>query len=53
MAKCSICNKKIETTFLNKILGTYVKNKKGKRKAICFECQKKFHNKDDLLKNIK
>lgn len=53
MAKCSICSKKIETTFLNKIIGTYIKNKKGKRKAVCFECQKKFQSKEDLLKNIK
>ncbi len=53
MAKCSVCSKKIETTFLNKLLGTYIKNKKGKRKAICFECQKKFPKKEDILKNIK
>lgn len=53
MTKCSICSKKIQVTFLNKLLGTYIKNKKGKRKAVCFECQKKFPSKDSLMKNIK
>lgn len=36
MPKCSKCNKKIETTFLNKLVGTYVK-----KKPVCPECQKK------------
>ena len=51
--KCSICNKSIETTFLNKIIGTYVKDSKGKLHAICFECQKKFTSKEEILKGIK
>ena len=42
--KCEICNKNIETTFMNKILGTYIKNDKGKKHAICFGCQQKFSN---------
>ncbi|MBU4284332.1 MAG: hypothetical protein KJ968_04430 [Nanoarchaeota archaeon] len=50
--KCEICKKKIEETFLKKILGTYVKNGKGKKHAVCFECQKKFSNKEELLKHI-
>ena len=37
--KCSKCKAKIETTFLNKIIGTYVKEK-GKQKVICNKCQK-------------
>jgi len=37
---CAICKKKIEKTFLNKIIGSYVKNEKGKKKAICPTCQK-------------
>jgi len=53
MVKCSICNKKVQTTFLNKLLGTYIKDKKGKKKAVCFECQKKFPDKENLFKNIK
>jgi len=51
--KCSICNKTIETTFLGKIMGTHVKNEKGKLHAVCFECQKKFKNKDEILRAIK
>lgn len=38
--KCDICKKKIEMTFLNKIVGTYVGRGKKKR-VVCSECQKK------------
>ncbi|MBS3097074.1 hypothetical protein J4480_06600 [Candidatus Woesearchaeota archaeon] len=51
--KCSICSKYIETTFLGKMLGTYVKDGKGKLHSICFECQKKFNSKEEILKAIK
>jgi len=51
--KCSVCSKAIETTFLNKILGTYVKNGRGKQHPVCFECQKKFASKEEILKAIK
>ncbi len=34
--KCSVCGKKIETTFLGKIKGTYINGK-----PVCSECQKK------------
>ena len=52
--KCEICSKSIETTFMGKILGTYIKNEKGKKHSICFECQKKFNNnKEKILENIK
>ncbi|MBI2101652.1 hypothetical protein HYT53_03485 [Candidatus Woesearchaeota archaeon] len=51
--KCSICGKSIDTTFLNKILGTYVKDSKGKIYPVCFECQKKFTSKEEILKAIK
>jgi len=50
--KCEICKKKIEETFLKKILGTYVKDEKGKKHAVCFECQKKFPSKEELLKQL-
>jgi len=50
--KCEICKKRIEETFLKKVLGTYVKDKKGKKHAVCFECQKKFPTKEELLKHI-
>lgn len=40
--KCEICKKNIETTFLNKIIGSYVKDKKGKKHMVCPECQQKY-----------
>ncbi|MBS3102419.1 hypothetical protein J4458_03150 [Candidatus Woesearchaeota archaeon] len=51
--KCEICNNKIDETFLGKIIGAYIKDNKGKSHAVCFECQKKFPKKDELLKNLK
>ncbi len=39
--KCTICNKKVEETFLKKPVGTYVRDRKGKRKLVCKECQAK------------
>lgn len=53
MAKCEICNGKIDETFLHKILGTYVKDSKGKKHAICYKCQKIFGDKENLIKNLK
>ena len=32
--KCSICNEKIEETFLGKIMGTFVR-----KKPVCSKCQ--------------
>jgi len=52
MVKCNICGKKIAETFLGKIVGTYIKDKKGKQHVICFECQKKFKTKEEILKNL-
>ena len=37
--KCAICNAKLETTFLDKIVGTFIGKGKNK-KAICPTCQK-------------
>ncbi|MBW3002117.1 MucR family transcriptional regulator [Candidatus Woesearchaeota archaeon] len=50
--KCEICKNKIGETFLNKPLGTYVKDEKGKRHIVCFECQKKLKTKEELLKHL-
>ncbi|MCF7860784.1 hypothetical protein K9M79_00945 [Candidatus Woesearchaeota archaeon] len=41
--KCDICGNKIETTFLRKIVGTYVKRGK-KKKSVCPNCQKTLKN---------
>lgn len=52
--KCSICNKKIEETFMKKIVGTYVKKAESNKKhPVCMDCQKKFKTKEELLKNLK
>jgi len=50
--KCEICKKQIQETFLKKIVGTTVKDKKGKKHSICFECQKKFKTKEKILENL-
>jgi len=51
--KCEICKKKIEQTFLNKILGTQIKDEKGKKHSICKECQKKYkNNKEKILEQL-
>ena len=50
--KCEICKSKIAETFLKKILGTYVKDKKGKKHIVCFECQKKFKTKEEILASV-
>jgi len=49
--KCAICNKKIQTTFLNKMTGTWLKNNKGKKKPVCSQCQKKY-SLEELRKKI-
>ena len=38
--KCDLCKNKIESTFLEKIKGTYVGRGKNK-KVVCASCQKK------------
>lgn len=50
--KCDICKAKIEENFLNKIMGSYVKDAKGKKHVICPECQKKYAEKEEILKNL-
>jgi len=50
--KCAICKKKIEETFLKKILGTYIKDAKGKKRTVCPKCQKKYKTKEEILKKL-
>jgi len=50
--KCEICKNKIGETFLNKPIGTHVKDEKGKRHIVCFECQKKLKTKEEILKHL-
>jgi len=46
MAKCEVCGKKIEETFLKKIKGTYFK-----KKPVCSDCQKKY-KKEEILEKL-
>ena len=48
--KCSLCNTKVETTFLEKVKGTYIK-KNGKLKLMCPACQKQY-TKEEILKKL-
>ncbi|MBU0471873.1 MAG: hypothetical protein KKF65_04560 [Nanoarchaeota archaeon] len=49
--KCDVCGKKVEITFLSKVVGAYMKNDKRKKKLVCSECQKTY-SKKDLLKKL-
>ena len=50
--KCEVCKKTIEETFLKKIIGTYVKDTKGKKHSVCGECQNKLGSKENILKKL-
>jgi len=42
VVKCSVCKGKIEYTFLQKPIGTWIRDKKGKKHVVCSHCQKQF-----------
>tara|TARA_Y100000310_G_scaffold344438_1_gene457204 strand:- start:40 stop:195 length:156 start_codon:yes stop_codon:yes gene_type:complete len=50
--KCKICKKNIEETFLKKIIGTVIKDEKGKKHHICNNCQKSLPTKEEILKKF-
>ncbi|MBW2965129.1 hypothetical protein KY363_06745 [Candidatus Woesearchaeota archaeon] len=50
--KCEICKKKIAETFLEKPIGTYVKDEKGKKHTVCSECQRRFSSKEEILEKL-
>ena len=50
--KCEICNQKIAQTFLGKLLGTYIKDAKGKKHTICKNCQQQFGSKKAILEKL-
>jgi uncharacterized protein with PIN domain len=53
MTKCSICANKIQELFLEKLRGTVVKKEgSSKQYLVCFECQRKFPTKEEMLKKI-
>jgi uncharacterized protein with PIN domain len=54
MVKCNICTNKLADLFLGKVKGTIVKKEgSSKQYNVCFECQKKFPKKEDMLNNLK
>ncbi|MBS3128857.1 hypothetical protein J4410_06975 [Candidatus Woesearchaeota archaeon] len=50
--KCEICKNTLGETFLKKILGTYIKDKQGKKHSVCFACQKTLKTKEAILEKI-
>ncbi len=53
MVKCDICKNKIVELFLGKLKGTIIKKPgKSKQHSVCFECQKKFRKKEELLEKL-
>ena len=51
--KCDLCKNEIKQTFLEKPIGTFVKDEKGKKHPVCFECQRKLGNsKERMLESI-
>jgi len=51
--KCDVCAKELAETFLKKIVGSYVKDAKGKLHPVCRECQKRLRSKDAIIKALK
>jgi len=49
---CEKCRKRIDITFLNKVIGTIIKDSKGKKHYVCSECQKKYKDKKEILKTL-
>jgi hypothetical protein len=49
--KCDVCGKKIELTFLNKMIGTTMRDAKKKKRNVCNECQKKY-SKEELITKL-
>ena len=53
MVKCKVTGRHIETTFLGKLLGTYIKDEKGKMYPVSREAQKMYPSKEELFKHFK
>ena len=50
--KCEICSKTLQELFLRKIKGTYIKDAKGKKHVVCFECQKRLGVKEAIFNKL-
>jgi len=48
--KCEVCKTKIQETFLKKVVGTVIKDEKGKNHFVCSNCQKL--GKEELVKKF-
>ncbi len=48
--KCASCDQEVHTTFLDKVVGTYVK-KDGVSSLVCDECQRAYSH-DELLARL-
>jgi len=48
---CDICSSGVERTFLNKLVGGFVKVN-GKKRVVCSSCQSKFRSKSDIVKEL-
>ncbi|MBN1275671.1 hypothetical protein JXA12_05275 [Candidatus Woesearchaeota archaeon] len=40
--RCSLCKEKVGLTFLQKPLGTWVRDRKGKQHLVCQACQRRY-----------
>jgi len=50
--KCELCRQEIQTTFLDKVKGTYIKDEKGKKHLVCSACQAKAESKEELISKL-
>jgi hypothetical protein len=50
--KCDICGTKVETTFLKKPLGTFIKDEKGKKHIVCKNCQASLKTKEQIIEKL-
>jgi len=50
--KCELCKNDIQTQYLEKMIGTVVKDAKGKKHFICASCQKENQSKQKLLDQL-
>lgn len=49
--KCTVCGGKVDITFLQKPLGTYIRDEKGKKHLVCRACQKQ-HTLDEIREKL-
>lgn len=50
--KCEICKQTIGQTFLSKLIGTYIRDAKGKKHTVCRSCQKQLGSKEKILEKL-